>query len=449
MADSIGRHAVVVGAGIGGLTAARALSDHFDRVTILDRNSLPAGAEPRPGTPQSRHPHALLAGGQEALAELFPDFTGDIERAGAVRVRNGLDIWWERPGFDPFPVRDLGYDGFCMSRPLLEFVVRRRVERQDNIVLLPHCRVSELVASSDQAAVTGVRYKDAEGRTSELASDLVVDASGRGTLTLALLAGIGAAEPEETDIGIDIGYSTAIFQIPEEPRLPWKGIVHAPLPPDDSRGAIVLPIEDERWMVALSGVHGDAPPADIEGYLEFARGFRTSTVYDALKNARLLGEIVRFKFVGSVRRHFEKMQRFPRGLLPVADAICRFNPAFGQGMSVAAQEAQLLNGLLNERRGLPDPLDGLAQVFFTNIQGLLDAPWRVAENDFIFPQTRGQRPADFEARIQYGIALTRLGAEDPAVHRLFTEVSSLLKPPSVLREPKLSERVMQLMNSAG
>jgi 2-polyprenyl-6-methoxyphenol hydroxylase-like FAD-dependent oxidoreductase len=447
MPKPIGQHAVVVGAGIGGLTAAKALSDHFDKVTILDRDALPARAEPRPGTPQSRHPHALLAGGQEALVELFPDFTTDIERAGAVRVRNGLDIWWERPGFDPFPVRDLGDDGFCMSRPWLEFAIRRRVEQQDNIVLLPHCRVRELLACSDQSAVTGVRYRDGDGGTSELAADLVLDASGRGILTLALLADIGAPATEETVIGIDIGYSTAVFEIPQERPQPWKGIVHAPLLPDSSRGAIMLPIEDGCWIVALSGVHDDAPPGDIEGYMAFAKGLRTSTVYNAIENARRVGEIVRFKFEGSVRRHFEGMQRFPRGLLPIADAICRFNPAFGQGMSVAAQEACVLNGILNERRGLPDPLDGLAQVFFANIQGLLDAPWRVAEFDFVFPQTRGQRPADFEARIQYSSALTRLAAEDLAVHRIMTEVSSLLKPPSVLREPKLAERVMQLMNS--
>ncbi len=296
MPSSFGKHAVVVGAGIGGLAAAKALSDHFDKVTILDRDALPAEPEPRSGTPQSRHPHALLTGGQEALAELFPGFAEDIERAGAVRVRNGLDIWWERPGFDPFPVRDLGYDSFCLSRPLLEFVIRRRIELQGNVVLLPLCRAIEFVPSPDQTAVTGVQYEDADGRTSTLVSDLVLDASGRGALTLAFLAAIGATELQETEIGIDIGYSTAIFEIPKEPPLPWKGLLHLPLPPDSSRGAIMLPIEHQRWMVALGGAHGDAPPGDVEGYMAFAKSLRTSTVYDAIKHARRVGEIIRFKF---------------------------------------------------------------------------------------------------------------------------------------------------------
>jgi 2-polyprenyl-6-methoxyphenol hydroxylase-like FAD-dependent oxidoreductase len=444
MPDSIGKHAVVIGAGIGGLAAAKALSSHFDLVTILDRDALHASPEPRQGTPQSRHPHGLLTGGEEALSELFPDFKKELERAGAVRVRTGLDIWWERPGFDPFPVRDLGYDAFCMSRPLLEFVIRRLVEQQANIKLHPRCRVTALVASPDQTAVAGVRYDDAEGRTSVIASDLVLDASGRGALTLALLESIGAAKPDETEIGIDIAYSTAIFEVPKDPP-PWKGLLHLPLPPDSSRGAILLPIENGRRMVALGGAHGDAPAGDIEGYMAFARELRTSTVYDAIKNAKQVGEIARFKFPSSVRRHFERLQVFPSGLLPVADAVCRFNPVFGQGMSIAAQEACVLNRLLEARRDLPNPLAGLAQIFLAEIQSLIDVPWRVAENDFIYPQTRGERPADFEGRIQYGAALMRLAAEDPLVHKLVTEVGALLKPPSVLREPPLPDRVAQLM----
>jgi 2-polyprenyl-6-methoxyphenol hydroxylase-like FAD-dependent oxidoreductase len=444
MPDSIGKHAVVIGAGIGGLAAAKALSSHFDLVTVLDRDVLPASPEPRPGTPQSRHSHGLLTGGEMALSDLFPDFKKELEDAGAVRVRSGFDVWWERPGFDPFPVRDLGYDGFCMSRPLLEFVIRRLVEQQANINLLPGCRVSALVASPDRNRVAGVRYDDAEGRTSVLASDLVIDASGRGALTLALLESIGAAKPDETEIGIDVAYSTAIFEVPKDPP-PWKGLLHLPLPPNSSRGAILLPIENGCWMVALGAAHGDAPAGDIEGYMAFARSLRTPTVYDAIKNAKQAGDIARFKFPSSIRRHFERLQVFPPGLLPIADAVCRFNPVFGQGMSIAAQEAFALKRLLEERRGLPNPLDGLAQVFFAEVQSLLDAPWRVAENDFIYPQTRGERPADFERRIQYGIALMRLAAEDPSVHKIVTEVGSLLKPPSVLSEAPLADRVIQLM----
>ena len=450
MARSIGKHAVVIGAGMGGLTAAKALSGHFDQVTILDRDALPGTPEPRSGTPQSRHAHALLASGQAALEQLFPDFTNDIERAGAVRVRAGLDVWWERPGYDPFPARDLGSDNFCLSRPLIEFVTRQRVEQQGTIALRPRCRVLELVASDDQTAVTGVRYEDADGLVSILAADLIIDASGRGALSLALLDSIGAARPAETEIGIDITYASAIFDIPGDAPAEWKGLVHVPLPPMNSRGALILPMENRRWIVSLGGAHGDAPPGDLDGFIAYTKGFRTSTIYDSLRHATQAGDIARFSFPSSVRRHYQRLERFPRGLIPVADAICRFNPAFGQGMSVAAQEACVLQRLLDERRDPDvvdgaDPLDGLAQVFFSEIQALLDAPWGVAESDFVYPQTRGERPADFDKRLQYSIGLTRLAAADPAVHRLMVDVNALLQPPSVLREPALASRVVEMM----
>jgi 2-polyprenyl-6-methoxyphenol hydroxylase-like FAD-dependent oxidoreductase len=278
-----------------------------------------------------------------------------------------------------------------------------------------------------------------------LPSDLVLDASGRGALTLALLETIGASKPQETEIGVDIAYASAIFEIPGDRRFPWKGLIHLPLPPDSSRGAFLLPIENGQWIVSIGEAHGDAPPGDIEGFMAFAEGLRTSTLYDAIKTATLVGTIARFNFRSSVRRHFEALEQFPRGLIPIADAFCRFNPTFGQGMTVAAQEACVLDRLLNERRGLADPLDGLAQAFFAAIQGLLDAPWGVAENDFIYPQTRGQRPADFDRRVQYAIALTRLAAEDPSVHKLLAEVNGLVKPPAVLREQRLADRVVRLM----
>ena len=448
MPVSTGKHAIVIGAGMGGLAAAKALSSHFDEVTVMDRDALPVRPEPRPGTPQSRHGHALLAGGQAALSKLFPNFTAEIKQAGAVSVRSGLDIWNERPGFDPFPVRDLGLELYCISRPALEFATRRCVAQQGNIVLRQRCRVVEILASPDGTAVTGVRYHDAAGHLGTLASDLVVDASGRGALTRLLLESIDMSAVEETEIGIDIAYSTAVFDVPEHLSLPWKGMLHMPLPPDSSRGALILPIENRQWIVGLGGAHGDAPPGDIEGFMAFAKSLRTPTIYDAISTATRAGAIIRYGFPSSVRRHFEKLQNFPRGLLPIADAICRFNPVFGQGMSVAAQEACALDRLLHERRDLEHPLDGLAQTFFGDIQSLLDAPWRVAENDFIFPQTRGQRPADFEHRLKYGRALMRLAAEDPAVHRVVAEVNSLLQPPSVLRAPELADRVGEIMKAS-
>jgi len=444
MAKPIGKQAVVIGAGMGGLTAAKALSGHFGQVTILDRDSLPEKPGPRQGTPQARHTHVLLAGGQKALAELFPSLEQDLQAAGAIRMPVSY-LLVERPGYDPFPQRDLGFDFLCMSRPLLEFSVRRRIEQETNISLCSRCRVTELVTSPDGAAVTAVRFEDSEGQVETIATDLVVDASGRATLTLAILETMGGAKPDETEIGIDQAYSTAIFEIPDDAPGGWMALLHLPTSPHSSRGAFIFPIEHKRWIVSLAGNHGDAPPGDIDGFMTFAKELRTATVYNAIRNAKRLGEIARFVLPASVRRHFDRLQEFPRGLIPIGDSLCRFNPVFGQGMSVAAQEAGVLGRLLASRAGLPDPLDGLAPAFFAEIQDLLGAPWATAVSDFVYPKTRGDRPPDLQQRLQYGMALVRLAAEDPSVHKTLTEVNHLLRPQSALRESALADRVKALM----
>jgi 2-polyprenyl-6-methoxyphenol hydroxylase-like FAD-dependent oxidoreductase len=215
--------------------------------------------------------------------------------------------------------------------------------------------------------------------------------------------------------------------------------------PHNSRGGLMLPLEGNRWMATVGGRHGDVPPGDAEGYLAYARALRTPTIYNAISHAERLGGIARYGFRESVRRHFERLDEFPRGLLPIADAICRFNPVYGQGMSVAAQEACLLRTLLGRLAGDSNPIAALAPAFFAEVQTLIETPWAVATLDFVFPETRGQRPADFETALKFSIALTRLAAEDPAVHKLTAEVQNLLRPRSAYRDPTLVQRVIAIM----
>jgi 2-polyprenyl-6-methoxyphenol hydroxylase-like FAD-dependent oxidoreductase len=222
MSRQLTHTAVVIGAGMGGLAAARALADRFDRVVVLERDTLPAGPLERPGTPQGRHLHALLAGGLRAFETLFPGFEQELAAAGAAPYRAGLDIRIERPGFDPFPRRDLGFMAYSMSRSLLEWLVRQRVRRHDRIDLRDRCRVLEIVASADGAVATGVVYEPANGAATTIDADLIVDASGRGNFTLALLEATGRKLPAETRIEVDVGYATATFAIPMTSRATGK-----------------------------------------------------------------------------------------------------------------------------------------------------------------------------------------------------------------------------------
>jgi 2-polyprenyl-6-methoxyphenol hydroxylase-like FAD-dependent oxidoreductase len=206
MSGFLGRRAVVVGAGIGGLSMAVALAKYFEQVEILERDRLTASVGSRSGTPQDRHPHGLLAGGLQALGEIFPGFESDLARAGAVSVRIAQDVQYERPDVGVLPYRDFGISLLCASRPLIELVLRRRAEAIANIALRSDCRVTEIVPAAADAVVNGIRFDAGSRRSEELAADLVVDASGRGALTLALLDALGWERPELTEIGVDLSY---------------------------------------------------------------------------------------------------------------------------------------------------------------------------------------------------------------------------------------------------
>jgi 2-polyprenyl-6-methoxyphenol hydroxylase-like FAD-dependent oxidoreductase len=445
----IGKQAVVIGAGMGGLAAAGAVADHFEQVIVLERDSLPNQAVPRLGVPQSRHLHALFPGGQRALADLFPHFEQDLADAGAVPLRMAGDLRVEFPGLGPFPSRDFGWLFYGASRPLIELTARRQAERLANLTLRSRDRVIELTATPDGSIVMGVRCESADGRQEVLAADLVIDASGRGAPTLAMLRWCGQPEPDEIVIGVDLHYTTATFVIPEDaiPRdasTNWKGVATHAHAPERSRGGYMFPIEGNRWIVTLTGRLGERPPAEPDGFMDYARRLETQTIYNAIKHAERERGFERYAFPASTWRRFDRLSSFPRGLLPIGDSICRFNPVYGQGMSVAAQEARLLNELLKQRATKVDPLAELAPAFFAESLPLIEAPWNMsAVPDMVYPETRGERPADFENRLKYNGALLRTAMHDAAVHRLMTEVQQLLKPPSVLQDPVVDRSVQR------
>jgi 2-polyprenyl-6-methoxyphenol hydroxylase-like FAD-dependent oxidoreductase len=444
MRNPIFKQAVVVGAGMAGLAAAKAIAPHFERVTVFDRDSLPDAPAPRSGTPQARHTHALLAGGHSALDRMFPGIEIDLMEAGAVRMRLRRDFRFELPGFDPFPQRDFGYDQFALSRPALERVCRRRVEQEPYIEIRHRARVTEVIASPDNSRAAGVRFEDVRGTEGCLAADLVVDASGRISLTQCFLDAIGWQRPSTAEIGMDQAYSTLVCEKPEDAPTDWLALIHAPAPPHSSRHGVIFPMEGGRWSVSLAEDH-KAPPGDIDGFMQFVASFRMPTIHNAIRGARPVGEIARFRMPCSVRCGYDRLDRFPRGLIPLGDSACRFPPIFGQGMSVAAQECCVLAGLMDSRRWRSDPLDGLAEAFLAEIQPLLETPWSHAMGDLIYPETRGDRPPDLEQKLKYGRALLQLAAEDPEVDRTVSEVRALLKPFSALREPKLANRVEALL----
>jgi 2-polyprenyl-6-methoxyphenol hydroxylase-like FAD-dependent oxidoreductase len=431
--------AVVIGAGIGGLAAAAALARHFGRVLVLERDALRPDTMVRPSIPQGRHVHGLLAGGLQALQTLLPGLHDDLVNAGAVPVRIGLDQRLETPSFDPYPQRELGLSTVSMTRPLLERVLRRRVLDLAPVELRSSCRVTGLKPTRDGQGIAGVQV---EGQTGDVEADLVVDASGRGVPTLDALQALGRPLPQESAVEVDIRYTCAIFERRDGAAdCDWKVLATRPDPRRDGRRAIMFPVEGEsRWLLGLGGVAGDTAPTDLAGFRAYAATLRTSTAFEAIREAQLQGEIARFAFPRNHRRHFEELPDFPDGLLPLGDAICRVNPAYGQGMSIAAQQAVLLDRALQEARKAGGNR-AAARAYFAGLGELLAEPWDVVMQDYAYAHLANARPADFAERMAFRAAVSRLAARDPEVHRVSAEVANLLRPASVFREPALGARI--------
>jgi 2-polyprenyl-6-methoxyphenol hydroxylase-like FAD-dependent oxidoreductase len=446
MAGKLGQRAVVVGASIAGLVAARVLAEHFDEVTAIEQDALSDRPATRKSVPQGHHLHAMLPGGIKVLSALYPDFTDELMRRGASRVTLGRDVVWYLPdgkAYNPTgSIRapfDSGLAGYCASRGLIEFVIRNQTTAVDNIHLLSATTVRGLIFAGDR--VQGIHT--AEGRT--LDADLVVDATGRARRAHQWLKAGGFPAPEETSIGLDTAYSTANFRRP--PSFAGEPIIFITGPaPRFTRRGYVITIENGTLLVSLIGRFGDFPPIDKAGFLAFAGELHSDLAWRIIKDGEQLCPIAHHRFASSVQRHYERMTAFPRGFLVLGDALCTFNPIYAQGMSAAAQQAEVLHQVLARCAEGSASLDELAPTFFARAAEVNGTPWNLAAAfDFAFSQTRGIRPPDLEERGRYFAALDRLQCEDVEVRRLVTEVFQLLQPLSVLlREPLRSRGLRRL-----
>ena len=434
------QHAVVIGASMAGLLAARVLSDHFEQVTIIERDRLSAHVEPRKGVPQGQHAHILLMRGETILRELFLDLYETFAREGAVPLTSTDVRWydfgvWKAPSPDPIK-------SYCGSRPFLDLCVRRFVAARDNVHFLDGCEVSRLCASEDHTRIMGVSpvHLGPEQREEDLAADLVVDASGRGSRAPQWLVSLGYERVEETSVKVDVGYATRIYRRPGALPLDWKLLIIYPTPPDEKRSGLVFPIEDDCWMVSLAGRLRDHPPADEAGFLEYARSLPDPSLYEAIKEAEPVTPVATYKYAANRRRHYERMARLPQGFVILGDAVCAFDPVYGQGMSAAALEARMLDTCLRDqqRRGTDNDLAGFPQRFQQAMVKAVEVPWMLATGeDFRFPQTEGKRPRGLHLLHWYTRRVNELTGSDPVIAGLFYQVLHLLKPPTVLFSPRI------------
>jgi hypothetical protein len=282
-----------------------------------------------------------------------------------------------------------------------------------------------------------------------LAADLVVDASGRAALTSTLFDALGWERPAETEVGVDLSYATVLVAIPPNTLSDWKLVLTQPDPPFLPLHAVLVPIEGERWIVAIADHHATERLETWDAFLDASRSLITPTVYNALRYARPPDGIRHYRFPASTWKHFERLPRLPRGVLPVADALCRFNPIHGQGMSSAAKQARLLQDVLGRAAGEPDPIAAVQMGFMAEVPSVLETPWNMFTSaDLAFPGTRGERPEKFAETQQFEAALFRAAVADPIVHRAVVEVAQLLQPQSRLQDPQIMRRIEAVSTKA-
>lgn len=440
MSNIFGRRAVVIGAGFSGLPVAAVLAKHFDEVVILERDQLEDHPASRTGTPQDRHPHLLLAGGLNALDEICPGYSDDLAAEGGVAVSLWRDAHFERADIGLLPRRDFNTPVLLASRALFEFVLRRKVLAISNIEIRTQCRVMSVL--SFDGAVRGVRFETESRVVETLEADLVVDASGRARPTLELLDELDRDRPDNSEVGPDITYSTVVVKIPPHAEPDAKILrTFADLPASGVNAAIG-PIEGGEWMAFIVTPVDVPRPNTWEAYLDTLRGLMTPTLFNLLRQAKAPKCIDHYGFPTSVWRHFEQMSRLPRGILPVGDSLCRFNPTYGQGMSVAAQEARLLQDVLASASAEPDPVSAVQAEFMARVAAILQTPWEMSTStDLAFPKTRGRRPENFAEMQEFEAALFRAAVADPVVQRAFVDVAQLLQPGSILQDPDIKKRI--------
>ena len=422
---------------MGGLLAARVLSETYAHVRIIDRDFLPETPANRRGVPQDRQLHVLLARGREALEELFPGLTEQLVALGVPLVDLNGQVAWVNNGH-PMRRAPSTLLAFGISRPLLEQVVRARVAALPGVTITSGCEVVGLTSTPDSRRITGVHVRERDGGAEQdVSADFVVDTSGRASRMPIWLTELGYAQVPQERVQVAVTYVTQIYRREPHHIAGLSGAL-TNATPELPRAGIVAALEDNRFAVALSGMLGEVPPTDEAGMAQFARSLAAPHCAEIITSAEPLGEPATMRYPASQRRRYEKLRRFPDGLLVMADAVCSFNPLYGQGMTVAALEALLLRRLILRGRS------GLARRFFRQAAKIVDRPWAISVGtDLRFPEVEGRRTLQVRFVNAYIRRLHAVAVGDVVLGGAFLRVINMIDPPTRLLAPNIAMRVLR------
>ncbi|MGP4113749.1 NAD(P)/FAD-dependent oxidoreductase [Streptomyces sp. 4N509B] len=473
-------HAVVLGGSLAGLCAAAALAPHVDRVTLVERDAFPDEPRWRRGVPQARHTHNLMLGGQRALEQLFPGLMSALRELGMVEVRMPQDMRLLVPGgwVDRFSSHHVVLSG---SRDLLDWAVRRELRKRPGVTVRQETEVLGLAARD--GVVTGVRLRsrataDATAATAAttgaatatdaaradttvttdtvgagggaagagwgepytLEADFVVDATGRTSRAPNWLRELGYEAPKEEVVDAGCAYASCVLAPPPTPR-DWRCMLLQSTP-EEPRSGIINPIEQGRWIVSVAGMGGERPPLDHAGFVDFAKRLRSTELYEAIRDAEPLGEVHGSGRTENRRRRYERLRRWPDRFLVMGDAAGAFNPAYGQGISVAALSALELRDAV----GRAPTLAGLAGPMRRRVARRVDQAWMLSGNaDLAYPGAAEGDRLPLAARLgkRYTDRMLRVATTDHTVASALFDMTHLIAPPQVVLRPRVFASVLR------
>jgi 2-polyprenyl-6-methoxyphenol hydroxylase-like FAD-dependent oxidoreductase len=436
-----GERAIVLGASMGGLLAAKVLSERYRTVTVVERDVLPTDPVSRRGVPQGRLIHALLARGAQILDELLPGVLDDLVANGATRWDGDYAKLWFSVGGHEFlragRTPDESFPFYFQSRPFLDWHVLQRMRDVPNVSILEHHDVMALTSTADHSRVTGVEVvdRDSQDRTT-LSADLVVDATGRGSRTPVFLEQLGYDRPAEDEVIVHLAYACQPVRLAHDALTEnFMAIMPEPGRP---RMFAAASFENDTAMFAVGAMAGLEPPRTADEMLDFAADLAPAGVLAAFAEAEPLGEVAQYRVPSNRWRRYDKMRRFPAGLLVLGDAICSFNPIYGQGMTVAAIEAVVLRECL--RSGDKD----LPRRFFRASAKKIRIAWQTAAgSDLALPEVKGKAPLSMRLSNAYLERVMTAAESDPTVVLQFLRVMGMMDSPTRLLLPAFVFRVLR------
>ncbi|WP_144649488.1 FAD-dependent oxidoreductase [Bacillus cereus] len=426
--------AIVIGGSIAGKLAAKALSTTFQEVIIIEAGEKWDGKASRKRVPQSNHPHVLLKGGEQAIEELFPTITNELIEAGSVVNNFTRDLKWHQFGLWKQPFTGEVHM-IQQSRFLLEWHIQKRIDQVSNITIKYETLIEGLLIDENRNKVYGVKAKCFKtGTQKEIKADIVVDASGFGSKSIAWLREYNIEVLEEK-VHIDLFYVTRMFKLKENEKLDYCNTLMSPSFPENPYGVFIQTIEDNRYFVTFSGYANEKAPQTDEEFNNFAENLSISNVTDFLNKAEAISNIKTYKIPHQVRRQFDLVDNLPNRLLVVGDAHCRFDPVFGQGISVAAIEAHQLQVLLQRKQKLDK---AFTQQFYKETAHIIQTPWEMTTTEISrHPQLKRELTIKQKFQLWYTKQIYQLSASDPDVYIRLVRVMNLIRSPFHLFHPKV------------